>query len=227
MGGDGVHAHRHRLDAAVGQDLRPLRPAAAVPDRDRHLRRGLPARRLLAEHRAADRVPRGPGPRRRRADVARAGDDRRHHPAARARSLPGLLRRRLRHVVGARPGPRRLVRRRTRLAVDLLHERPDRPRRTGDHLRGAEDAARTPRPLASTTSAPPLVVALGVLVPALHRLGRARPRLGLRHRCRPARRRGRAGGRLRARRAARHASRSCRCGCSATRSSRSRTSSGS
>ena len=36
----------------------------------------------------------------------------------------------------ARPGARRLLRRRPRLAVDLLHQRPDRPRRAG----------RSPRP---------------------------------------------------------------------------------
>ena len=63
---------RHRLHPAVGQDLRPLRPPAAVPDRDRHVPGRLAARRLLAEHRAADRVPRDPGPRRRRPDGAGA-----------------------------------------------------------------------------------------------------------------------------------------------------------
>ena len=44
-------------------------------------------------------LPRDPGPRRRRPDVAGPRHDRRHHPAARARSLPGLLRRGVRHVV--------------------------------------------------------------------------------------------------------------------------------
>ena len=90
---------RHRLHAAVGQDLRPLRPPAALPDRDRDLPGRLAAGRLLAEHRAADRLPRDPGPRRRWPDGAGAGHHRRRHPAARARPLPGLLRRRLRYVV--------------------------------------------------------------------------------------------------------------------------------
>ena len=92
-------------------------------------------------------LPRHPGPRRRWPDVAGARHDRRHHPAARARSLPGLLRRGLRYVVRARPGARRLLRRRPRLAVDLLHQRPDRPGRAGGHLGRAEDAARAPRAL--------------------------------------------------------------------------------
>ncbi len=56
-------------------------------------------------------VPRLPGHRRRRPDAAGAGDHRRHHPAARAGPVPGLLHGRLRDVVGARPGRRRLLRR--------------------------------------------------------------------------------------------------------------------
>ena len=41
------------------------------------------------EHDRADRVPRAPGPRRRRPDGRRAWRHRRHRPAARARPLPG------------------------------------------------------------------------------------------------------------------------------------------
>ncbi len=44
-------------------------------------------------------VPRVPGHRRRRPDAARAGDHRRHHPAAGAGEVPGLLHGRLRDLV--------------------------------------------------------------------------------------------------------------------------------
>ena len=53
-------------------------------------------------------------------------------PPRRAGQVPGLLPRRVRHVQRARPGARRLLRRRRqhprrrRLALDLLHQRADR-----------------------------------------------------------------------------------------------------
>ena len=82
VGRHGVHARRHRLHPAVGQDLRPLRPQAALPDRDHHLPGRLAARRLVAQHRGADRLPRDPGPRWRRPDGAGHGHHRRRDPAA-------------------------------------------------------------------------------------------------------------------------------------------------
>ena len=107
VGGDGLPARRHRLHAAVGQDLRPLRPRLLFQIAIVHVRHRVAGLGLLAEHRPADRLPRGPGPRRRRPDGPRAGHHRRRHPAPGARPLPGLLRRHLRHLVGPRPGPRR------------------------------------------------------------------------------------------------------------------------
>ena len=56
-------------------------------------------------------------------------------PAPRARPLPGLLHGRLRHLQRAGSGRRRLLRRSAehprhhRVALDLLHQRPDRARR--------------------------------------------------------------------------------------------------
>ena len=54
---------------------------------------------------------------------------RRHRPAARARPLPGLLRRRLRRLDGDRPAARRLLRRQPLVALDLLRQPADRRRR--------------------------------------------------------------------------------------------------
>ena len=56
-------------------------------------------------------LPRAPGRRRRRPDGQRAGDHRRHRPAARARPLHGPDRRRLRGRLGRRAAARRLLRR--------------------------------------------------------------------------------------------------------------------
>ena len=58
-------------------------------------------------------VPRLPGHRRRRSVLAGAGDHRRHRPAAGARQVPGLLPGGVRHLERARPGGRRLLRRRS------------------------------------------------------------------------------------------------------------------
>ena len=95
----------------------------------------LGAVRALAEHDAADRLPRVPGHRRRRPDVASRspiiGD-----------VIPPRERGRYQGYFGAvfgvvqrgRPAARRLVHRRPRLALDLLHQRADRHRRAGHHL---------------------------------------------------------------------------------------------
>ena len=60
----------------------------------------------------AGRVPGHPGPRRRRSVLAGAGDPGGHRAAAGALAVPGLLPGRVRHLVGARPDHRRLLRRR-------------------------------------------------------------------------------------------------------------------
>ena len=84
-----------------------------------------------------DRVPRAAGPRRRRADGGHARGRRRHHPAARARQVPGLLRRRVRGRDGGRSAARRFLRRPSLVALDLLRQpagRRDRADRDRGHL---------------------------------------------------------------------------------------------
>ena len=54
--------------------------------------------------------------------VTTHGRDRRHRAAARARQVPGSLRRRLRRLDGDRAAARRLLRRQPLLALDLLHQ---------------------------------------------------------------------------------------------------------
>ena len=58
--------------------------------------------------------------------VVDAGDRRRHRPAARARPLPGLLRRGVRRLERRRAAARRLLRRQPVVALDLLHQPADR-----------------------------------------------------------------------------------------------------
>ena len=127
VGHHGVPDHLDDLDAALRQALRHLRPQAVVHVRDHDLRRRIGAVRAVDVDVHARRVPRVPGHRRRRPVLAGAGDHRRHHPAARAGAVPGLLPGRLRHVVsvlgpvvgGFLAGQRRDPRHR-RLALDLL-----------------------------------------------------------------------------------------------------------
>ena len=112
----------HREHADLGQGLGPARPQAHAADGRGRLRRRVAARRAVAEHGAADRHPRHPGPRRRRPHGPRPGRDRRHHPAARARPVRGSLRRRLRSLQRHRPAARRLLHRAAVVALDLLHQ---------------------------------------------------------------------------------------------------------
>ena len=122
--------------------------AAVLPVRDRDLRRRLGAVRHGRLDVRAGRLPGGPGHRRRRPDVAGAGDHRRHRAAAGARAVPGLLHGRLRHLERARPGHRRLLRRpgphpgHRRLALDLLHQRAAGRARLRRRLAGAAPAAQ-------------------------------------------------------------------------------------
>ena len=64
---------------------------------------------------------------------------RRHHPAPRARQVPGVLRRRLRRLDRRRPAARRLLRRQPLLALDLLRQP------AGRRGRARRDRRRVPR----------------------------------------------------------------------------------
>src|SRR5262249_60914673 len=64
----GISAHADSDDAALGTLLRSLRPPTALPDRAHDLPGWLGAVGRIPEHGAADRVPDGPGARRRRLD---------------------------------------------------------------------------------------------------------------------------------------------------------------
>ena len=155
LGRDRVPADLDRGHPAVGQDLRPARPPPGLPGRDRGLPDRLGHLRHGAEHRGDDPRPGHPGPRRRRSDVARPGGDRRHHPAARARQVPGLLRRRLRRLLGRRTAARRPVHRPPGLAVDLPDQPADRHRRPGGDLDRAQAARTSSGRRRWTTSARP------------------------------------------------------------------------
>ena len=99
----------------------------------------------------ADRLPRGPGHRRRRRAADRHDDRRRHLLGRRAGQGAGLPRRRLGRLVGRRPDAGRRLLRLPVVALDLLHQPPDRRRRALDvrpQLRGAgrADRAQARRP---------------------------------------------------------------------------------
>ena len=98
LGHHRVPDHLDDRHAALRQALRHLRAQAAVHHRDHDLHRRLGAVPLRDVDVRARALPRGPGPRRRRPVLAGAGDHRRHRAAARAREVPGLLPRRVRHA---------------------------------------------------------------------------------------------------------------------------------
>ena len=123
LGGHVVPAGLDGLDADLRQARRHVRAQARVPRRDPDLPRRLDARGPLADDDRADRLPRASGDRGRRPHGRRAGDHRRHRPAARARSLHGPDRLRLRGRVGGRPAARRLPRHPSLVALGLLRER--------------------------------------------------------------------------------------------------------
>ena len=119
--------------------------------RDRDLRGRLRAVRPGHLDVRAGRLPRLPGHRRGRHHAAGAGRHRRHHPAPRARPLPGLHDGGLRQRLGPRAGARRPAGRDERLprggrvALDLLHQRADRGRGAVRHRPGAQARHRPPR----------------------------------------------------------------------------------
>ena len=87
--------------------------------------------------------------------VVTHGGRRRHLPAARARALPGLLRRSLRRLDGDRAAARRLLRRQPLLAVDLLRQSAGRHAVALGVIAAAFHAAGgARRGTRSTTSAP-------------------------------------------------------------------------
>ena len=96
--------------------------------------------RHCAEHDAVDRAARAARTRRRRAHGHHDGRHRRRHPARRARPLPGPVRWRVRRCDRRRPAARRLSRRASFVALDLLHQsaaRPDRARRDPARVQAA------------------------------------------------------------------------------------------
>ena len=124
-------AHADRYHGGVRQAGRPLRATAGAARRDRGLPRRLaPVRGRLVDA-VPDRLPAGPGDRRRRHPAG--GPHRRRRPLSRARAWPdpGLSRQRLGRVFGPRPPGRRAHRPAPRLALDLLDQRAGRPRRGG------------------------------------------------------------------------------------------------
>ena len=152
-----LSAGRDGLDAALGKARRPVRPEGLLPGGHRHLPGRLGLFGAQPQHDRAHRVPGGPGSRWRRADGRHPGDRRGRRLSPRARPLPGALRCGVRRREHHRAAARRRLRRAAVLALDLLHQRPDRRRR----------ARRRGRP-GSGTSAPG---------PPRHRLSRdGRPR---------------------------------------------------
>ena len=147
LGGDVVSADQHRGRSAVRKIRRSLRPQGRPAGGGRGVPAGLRALRHRAGHAAADLASRRAGHRRRRADGGHHRRDRRRHPAARARALPGILRRGVRLRDHRRPAARRLLRRSPELAIDLLHQPAargagdDRDRR-GSAVRGGPPPPR-------------------------------------------------------------------------------------
>ena len=94
------------------------------------------------------------GNRRRRPDGRRAGDHRRHRPAARARPVHGADRRGLRRRLGRRAAARRVPRRHPLVALGLLRQPADRRARDRGRRRSGCTCrrSRSPPPR-STTSA--------------------------------------------------------------------------
>ena len=140
LGGDGLSAHQHGRRPAVRKVRRPLRPQDRAAGGDRRVPHRLGAVRHRAEHAATDPVPRAGRDRWRRTDRHHHRRDRRPDPAARARTLSGLLRRGVRGRHHRRPAARRIFRRPPELALDLLHQSADRHPRDGRDRRRAAGA---------------------------------------------------------------------------------------
>ena len=148
MDGQRVHADLRRLPAHGRRARRPLRAEAHVHARRRDLHGRVGGGRARPLRRLADRGSRRPGPRRRDRHAADA-----HHPERGRPARPA--RRRARRVVRhrrarGRDGAARRRRRRGRdlVAVDLLAQRPRRPRAPAarDAAHGVDRPGQGPRP---------------------------------------------------------------------------------
>ena len=143
LGDHRLPARLDRVHPALGQARRPVRPEDLLPGLDRHLPGRLDPVRPVQLDDHADRVPRGAGPRLRRPDGRRAGDRGRHRLAPRPGQVLRPLRRRLRGRQRDRPAARRRLRGRAVLALDLLHQHPDRRDRA---VRGGQPGAGQAQP---------------------------------------------------------------------------------
>ena len=142
-----LHPRLRRVPAARRPRSRPVRHAAALHRRARHLHRRLARERRRDLVRHARRRPRPPGPRR-RARLAGGARDRHAHVLGRRRAHEGT-RSLERHRGGRRrrrPAARRRAHRDALVALGLLHQPADRHRRrparaAHDHERGRRGEA--------------------------------------------------------------------------------------
>ena len=144
LGGHRLPARGDDLDPALRQARRPLRAQGGAPGGPGDLPPRLGAVRDRRRHGRADRLPRDPRNRRRRAHGQRPGGDRRRRLAARARPLHRPLRRRLRGRQRRRAADWRLLHQPRKLALDLLHQHPARARGVGGARDHPSRAPRTP-----------------------------------------------------------------------------------
>ena len=126
--GQRLHAHVRRLPPDRCRARRPLRAAAHVRARARRLHAGLGRGGARADRRRAEPRPRGAGSRRRDRDAADADAPQRGGPGREARPRARCVGRDRRPRDRLRPGRRRRRRRGDLVAVDLLAQRPHRPR---------------------------------------------------------------------------------------------------
>ena len=145
-----LHADVRRPAADRRRARRPLRPQADVHHRPRDLHRRLGHRRPLVVVGDAHRRPGDPGRRRRDRHPAHPDDPVGRGAGRAARGRPRRVGRDRRPGHRHRAGRRRGDRRGTRLAVDLLDQRPDRAHRDPA---GALPADRDLRPEAAARPA--------------------------------------------------------------------------
>lgn len=172
VGDDDRHAHLRQVRRCAGA-------APAVHRRHRHLHTRIDRlrfrRRLLDLRRLSGR----PRTRWRRADDPLAGDHRRYRARIRARQVSRPARRDLRSRGSRRPPVGRVLRRSPQLAMGVLHQYPDRHRRT-DHRHRRAAPARQEGHETDRRGGCPVPVGCHDVPHLLHRLRRlGRVRLGL------------------------------------------------